>query len=238
MLSTLNKKSALFATVAALSTVQAGKSSLGTVATASNSMRMLQEVLYPADVLTCSGEKVLTTKVALSFSEYEALTAEIIVLYDAIAEGLADDGSNPRAAFSGCLVRFAGNDFMDFRFQEDGSSLGGSDACVNFSDPVNSGLEACLKSSGIAAVYDKYCDFLSLADFMVIAAEAVMGRMATWYDSENPFAEGSLAKEFRDAFKFGRTTVETCDQNTGLIPDSDVVCASLDSIFKDHIYKD
>jgi hypothetical protein len=156
---------------------------LDTAAPASNSMRMLEEVLYPGDILTCSGEKILTTEVSLSFSEYEALTAEIIVLYDAIAEGVADDGSNPRAAFSGCLVRFAGNDFMDFRFQEDGTSKGGSDGCINFSDPSNSGLEACLKSSGIAAVYDKYCGKLSLADFMVIAAEAVMGRMATWYDS-------------------------------------------------------
>jgi hypothetical protein len=32
--------------------------------------------------------------------------------------------------------------------------------------------------------------------------------------------------------------VETCDSDTGLLPSSDAGCSSLDSIFKDHIYKD
>jgi len=58
--------------------------------------------------------------------------------------------------------------------------------------------------------YAKFCDKVSMADFLVIAAEAVMGRTATDYDAANPYKEGTMARKFRDGFKFGRETNEHC----------------------------
>ena len=59
---------------------------------------------------------------------------------------------------------------------------GGSDGCVNFEDGDNAGLASCLAWTGINSIYEKWCDKISLADFMVLAAEAVVGALATDYD--------------------------------------------------------
>lgn len=46
--------------------------------------------------------------------------------------------------------------------------------------------------------YNKNCDEVSLADFIVIAAETVMARTHSSYDKANEWAENSLQKRFRD----------------------------------------
>ena len=51
-----------------------------------------------------------------------------------------------------------------------------------FSDPDNIGLPECIQNTDILGVYQKYCGQVSLADFLVIASEAVMGRTASSYD--------------------------------------------------------
>jgi len=83
---------------------------------------------------------------------------------------------------------------MDFRRSatKGGASTGGSDGCVNFLDADNSGLGPCLKKTGVEAIFAKHCGKLSMADFMVIAAEAVVIRMATGYNAEDPFVAGSM----------------------------------------------
>jgi len=87
-------------------------------------------------------------------------------------------------------------------------SSGGSDGCVNFRDPDNSGLAACITATRIEQAYQQHCDVVSLADFIVIAAEAVMGRTATSYNANDRYKEGTLARDFRDQFKAGRETAE------------------------------
>lgn len=57
-------------------------------------------------------------------------------------------------------------------------------------------------------MYEQYCDVVSLADFIIIAAEAVMGRTAKDYDAQDPFKDGTLLKDFRNNFKSGRETLE------------------------------
>lgn len=79
---------------------------------------------------------------------------------------------------------------------------------------------------------------MSLADFLVIAAEAVMGRTATLYNQGSYYAEGTFAKALRDNFKFGRTTSATCSWNIGLMPNPTDSCDGLNNIFIGHIYKD
>lgn len=71
---------------------------------------------------------------------------------------------------------------MDYR-NVNGTESGGSDGCVNFADEDNKGLDTCLIASNLATVYDKTCDKVSLADFIVIAAEAVTARTTTRYDA-------------------------------------------------------
>jgi len=75
---------------------------------------------------------------------------------------------------------------------------GGSDGCINFTEGDNKGLPQCLSKAGIEDIYGKWCDKVSLADFIVIAAEAVTGRLAADYDATNMFKSGTLASKFRD----------------------------------------
>ena len=59
---------------------------------------------------------------------------------------------------------------------------GGSDGCMNFEDMDNTGLPSCVDKIGIVDIYQEWCDKVSLADFMVIAAEASTGGIAQGYD--------------------------------------------------------
>ena len=51
------------------------------------------------------------------------------------------------------------------------------------------------------------------------------------------YAEGTMAKVFRDQFKFGRETAETCEWATGLMPDAEKGCTDVNDIFGAHIFK-
>lgn len=113
---------------------------------------------------------------------------------------------------------------------------GGSDGCVNFEDPDNKGLPSCLVKAGIEKVYEEYCDKASLADFLVIAAEAVTGRLAVGYEQNDPFKDGTLAARFRDEFGAGRTTKHTCPEAKGLMPNPEKGCTDLNDIFIEHIF--
>lgn len=66
---------------------------------------------------------------------------------------------------------------------------GGSDGCVNFEDGDNAGLASCLAWTGLNKIYENWCDKLSLADFMVLSAEAVVGAIAVDYDEKDPFKD-------------------------------------------------
>jgi len=180
--------------------------------------------------MTCSkANKTLTTNTtAFSGDLYSAISLEVFAQYN----GAAD-----QVAYAACIVRLAGHDFMDYRVDAAGVATGGSDGCVNFNDPDNAGLEACLLSTNIQTVYDNHCDAVSLADFVVIASEAAMSRTASSFDANNAFANGTLESSFRNRFKSGRTTSESCDV-TGLLPSGEAGCTDLESIFINHIYND
>ena len=82
---------------------------------------------------------------------------------------------------------------MDFRkSKHSGQSVGGSDGCVNFKDADNAGLAPCLINTGISAIYEEWCDQVSVADFMVLAAEVSTASLAINHNPENYFAEGTL----------------------------------------------
>ena len=102
------------------------------------------------------------------------------------------------------MLRLEGHDLMDFRRKKNkkgktinkGGGTGGSDGCVNFEDGDNAGLPECLAWTEIAKIYDNWCDKISLADFIVLAAEAVTGSIAVDYNEEDPFKGNSMLSEF------------------------------------------
>lgn len=114
---------------------------------------------------------------------------------------------------------------MDYRVGEE--HTGGSDGCINFDDADNTGLVSCVTESGLLDVYDDYCEDVSLADFIVIAAEAVYGITA---------ADDTFGDTLKNNFKYGRTTVDECDWNDGLMPNPELGCQGLNDIFVDNIY--
>ena len=87
---------------------------------------------------------------------------------------------------------------MDIRVQDDGTTSGGADGCVDYEDPDNKGLMECIVKFGYIRVYQNHCGRVSLADYLIIAAEAVMGRASPLYNEANPFAPGTLHRKFRD----------------------------------------
>lgn len=58
--------------------------------------------------------------------------------------------------------------------------------------------------TGITYAYEEHCGVVSLADFIVIAAEATMARTSNSYkiqqeyDPNDEYADGTLARTFRD----------------------------------------
>jgi len=66
---------------------------------------------------------------------------------------------------------------MDFRSHW--NNEGGSDGCINFTDDDNKGLPECVRRFGIDKLYNKWNTKVSLADFLVIIAEAAIGRVET-----------------------------------------------------------
>jgi len=89
---------------------------------------------------------------------------------------------------------------MDFIHNADGTTQGGSDGCISFSDGDNAGLLDCMITFNLQAAYEPHCDVISLADFIVITGEAVMGRTSNTYNATSYFASGTLAATFRDNF--------------------------------------
>lgn len=136
------------------------------------------------------------------------------------------------------MVRLAGHDFMDFRLTKGGkSSTGGADGCMNFNDPDNKGLAQCLIRFKVQNIFEKYCDKLSLADFIVVMGEMVISRLETNYNADDPFNAETLAFKFRENLMIGRQTLEKCPNAVGLMPNPEEGCEGLKRVFIDNIFK-
>ena len=141
------------------------------------------DITYPQDYFKCSTTAPLTT-INFTANDYEDIARSVIQQYEAL-DPTASDNYNPRGNYAGCLVRLVGHDFMDFR--RGTINTGGSDGCLNFQDPDNLGLKECIQNFKFADVYQQHCSKVSLADFFVIAAEAIMGRTTADYNASDPF---------------------------------------------------
>jgi hypothetical protein len=175
----------------------------------------------------------------LTEADYDSIATAIFANFDGLSSELGAQ-SNKRGSMVACLLRTAGHDFMDYRVESENE--GGSDGCINFLDEDNGGLQQCLTEFGIPALFDEHKDKVSLADFIVIIAEAAMARAHSSYADVN--AVDSLFNKFRNGFKWGRRSVADCAWNTGRMPSPEHGCHGkdgkdgLEQIFIDNIYKD
>jgi len=194
----------------------------------------------------------------MSSSQYYAIVNDVEALLAAQDQTCAGD-TCPVARLSGCIIRMAGHDFMDYLPTAAPGQTGGSDGCVDFEDGDNAGLNECLAyGTNLGAIYSKYCSWLSLADFIVLAAEAVMILKSqcnpVYYDSTRvppncsttdcsdlqyavsysvPFCSaGTLDRTYMAAhFKYGRVTSSTCSWALGRLPQPGNGCAANEETF-------
>lgn len=99
---------------------------------------------------------------------------------------------------------------MDFDPTAPAGEKGGSDGCIDFNDGDNAGLASCLQQ--LQPAYELACGHTSLADFLVIAGEAVMEATAV-----SPIG-------FETDFRFGRTTSLGCSWAIGRLPNPENGC--------------
>jgi len=143
--------------------------------------------VFPTDLFECpkDPEGLFNSKPNLNEDDYEFIVKQTFKLYDE----MTNNGENTveSARFTGCIIRTAGHDFMDYRTNMMGNEMGGSDGCMNFNDPDNDGIVPCLLEFGFLQLYRDCCHLVSLADFLVITAEAAMIRGHDDFDN-NPEA--------------------------------------------------
>lgn len=172
--------------------------------------------------MTCSsGEATLTTETMTS-AEYDNVHDSVKKLYERLP--LACNATYcPQADWTGCALRVAGHDFMDFR-----DSTGGSDGCLDLHDADNSGLHECLYRGefGVSLhdAYEEHCTKVSLADFLVIAAETVM-------EITRANVLGAPPLNFRAGFRYGRTTSVECPWAHERLPDPEKSCTAVETTF-------
>lgn len=172
--------------------------------------------------MTCSTGTAVLTTVSMTSRDYDRVQASIQNLYDQLP-GRCTATDCPQADWTGCVLRVAGHDFMDFT-----GSVGGSDGCLDLHDPDNLGLHQCLYQGEFGVplhnAYEEHCTEVSLADFLVIAAEKVM-------QITRQNVPGGSAIDFKTGFRYGRTTAQQCAWSTHNLPNPDNSCSAVETTF-------
>lgn len=190
---------------------------------------------HPLAFMRCPQSPPDATHVGGSTRTTKCMTPQ---LYDAVSKSVADLLNSlpeictglhcPRADWAGCVLRMAGHDFMDYK---DGK--GGSDGCTDMKEGENGGLPECLNRGDVgglslADAYVNFCGDVSLADFLVIAAESVMTETRNRWGMRNGPQTARL--NFKRNFRFGRTTnIEPCSM--GLLPNPEGSCDEVETTF-------
>lgn len=162
----------------------------------------------------------------MTLAEYDAVTAKVQGLYDSLPHA-CNATYCPQADWAGCVLRIAGHDFMDYADGE-----GGADGCLDMEDADNAGLAECIYAGehgkSIADAYKDFCTTISLADFFVISAEAVMNSSRAHVLNDDPTRS---IIDFRSNFKYGRTTGKECAFAHGRLPNPENSCSAVETTF-------
>jgi len=179
----------------------------------------------PSELMACPGGATLTTA-CMTAAKYDEIVAAVRNHLESLPSTCTASDC-PQADWAGCVLRMAGHDFMDFA-----NGQGGSDACTDMTDPDNAGLPACLNTGehgiSLREVYENFCTEVSMADFLVISAEAVIMSTRARHEAALPAAPKLDLKEH---FRFGRTTAVECDFAAGRLPNPELGCEAVEQTF-------
>jgi len=197
---------------------------------ASSERRAQVDPVTPSGLMQCDGA-VLTTEF-LARNQYKRIVRAIHTGLDSL-NSTCGPTFCPQADITGCILRICGHDFMDYNAE---TGLGGTDGCLDMTHPDNAGLPGCLYSGeefgfSLNGVYQQWCDTVSLADFIVIGAEAVIDYTRRVYQQAVPEA-GRI--NFRNRFRYGRTTVTSCEYSYHRLPNPEV-CSDVQRVFVDNL---
>jgi len=184
----------------------------------------------PTDLMSCPG--AVPTTLSLTRRQYRAIVRAIQSGLDRLSNE-CEATVCPQADITGCVLRMAGHDFMDY---DRVTNRGGSDGCLDMSHVDNTGLAPCLITGeefgfSLNSVYQQWCTVVSLADFIVIGAEAAMDYTRNLYRQDFPNA---AAMNFRGRFRYGRTTVTNCEDTYERLPHPEV-CDDVERVFVDNL---
>eukprot|EP00927_Polykrikos_kofoidii_P054262 TRINITY_DN48701_c0_g1_i1.p1 TRINITY_DN48701_c0_g1~~TRINITY_DN48701_c0_g1_i1.p1 ORF type:complete len:799 (+),score=94.09 TRINITY_DN48701_c0_g1_i1:88-2484(+) len=173
------------------------------------------------DMMPCPGTPAQTTR-CMTESKYDEVAESVADMLRTLPS-CCNTTYCPQADFAGCVLRMAGHDFMDFK---DGK--GGSDGCVEMDHAENRGLADCVtdlehRGASLLKAYEQHCTDISLADFIVIAAESVM--------TESRKHITSPTFNFKSNFRYGRTTASQCIGSGDLLPDPERGCPAVEEVF-------
>lgn len=190
---------------------------------------------FPHALLTGANgcDTPIDTTTCLSNWQYNNISLTIQGMLGSISSDCTSD-SCPQADWAGCVLRVAGHDFMDY---DPDTNTGGSNGCIDMSHPENAGLADCLLQPGehgqsLAAAYNLFCSRVSLADFLVISAEAVMTATRQFVLDEAPTA---ARVNFSAHFLYGRTTSRQCEGAGERIPNSEGGCPQVQVTYLDSL---
>jgi len=189
----------------------------------------------PHELMTTRCPRPVLETQCMTAQQYENIVARVKRAANSLNER-CDAASCEKADWFGCILRMAGHDFMDFDPSEtEGKS--GSNACTDMTHPDNTGLKTCLVDGehgvSLKKIYEEFCTTVSLADFLVIAAEAVMVVSRAHVLCEDDPNAPTL--DFKSQFRFGRRTAKSCVGAANRLPDPEDGCTAVSETFIEHM---
>jgi len=184
---------------------------------------------FPAGLMTChAGTAAMKTDCGAAGPKNREIRNRVIDHFHTLGTDCTVE-SCPRGDFAGCLVRLVGHDIMDF---DPALQTGGADGCIDFEDHDNNGLKGCLLEAvsepdstnvSLELMWQDYCTEVSVADYFVIVAEALM-------EATVPEAfRADFGSKLESQFRFGRETQATC--SPGLLPNPGESCDAVEKNF-------
>mmetsp|Transcript_55061 Transcript_55061/g.101928 ORF Transcript_55061/g.101928 Transcript_55061/m.101928 type:complete len:488 (-) Transcript_55061:26-1489(-) len=190
---------------------------------------------YPSQLFRCPSVAAHTTT-SLSAAEHKHIADRVGELMEQIPNYCPSQDCDS-ADFQGCVLRLAAHDFMDYE-ERDSTAIGGSDGCLDLHHEINAGLADCIREVDLLGLYEESCENVSLADFIVIAAESVIyhsRKRAALHGGPEDQDALLQVHDLQQKFRYGRTTAPTCSSSAHLLPNPEGGKHAMEECFIDRL---
>mmetsp|Transcript_54380 Transcript_54380/g.122170 ORF Transcript_54380/g.122170 Transcript_54380/m.122170 type:complete len:491 (-) Transcript_54380:46-1518(-) len=190
---------------------------------------------YPSQLFRCPAEAAHTTA-SLTAEQYQHISDRVGELMEPVPNYCPSHDCDS-ADFQGCVLRLAAHDFMDYQ-EKASSAIGGSDGCLDFHHEINAGLAECIEEVDLLGLYEESCENVSLADFIVIAAESVIlhsRKRAAVHGGPDDQDALLRVRDLQRQFRYGRTTAPTCASSAHLLPNPEGGQHAIEECFIDRL---